>query len=85
MLLGENSANFAVNGGQGRMTLPTAGAIRGVGLNDLAAGDVEAIVDLTSDTAPTGSGVHPALLVRRVGTSVYRLRFKAQPAPPSSS
>jgi PKD repeat protein len=77
--LGGSSADFAVSGGKGRITLPSAGAGRTARLASVAAIDIDIRVDVSLDKVPTGTG-SPGLvsaIVRSVGgSSDYRLRLR---------
>ncbi|CAN5437064.1 hypothetical protein BH10ACT3_BH10ACT3_00510 [soil metagenome] len=77
--LSGSAANFAVNGGKGRMTLPSGGLSRAATLAAVQGGDVDASVDLTLDKPATGGGIQFGLVARKVGTSEYRLRVQAKP------
>ena len=68
------ASNFSVAGGVGRVVLPSSGATRTVTLGSVAVGDVDATVDLSLDKVVTGSGSIVSLVLRKVGTTEYRLR-----------
>ncbi len=68
------ASNFSVSGGAGRIVLPSGGATRASTLAAVAVEDVDATVDIALDKAPTGSGTVVSLVVRKVGTTEYRLR-----------
>ncbi len=67
---------FQVSGGVGRITMPRAGAEPTATLGSVVARDVEATLDVAFDKAPTGNGLYSTLMVRRVGTSDYRLKVR---------
>jgi PKD repeat protein len=72
-------ANFAVNGGAGRITLPTPNLSRAATLAGANGGNVELAVDLSMDQSPAGGGVYWGAVVRKVGNSEYRLRMRVRP------
>jgi hypothetical protein len=41
--------------------------------------DVDSVVDLSLDGAPTGGGIYVSSVLRKVGTTEYRLRVRLQP------
>ena len=77
--LSGTAANFAVNGGAGRITLPSGGVSRAATLASVAAADVEARLDLALDKVATGGGTSISVTVRKVGSSEYRLRAQVKP------
>ncbi|MHB1138736.1 MAG: PKD domain-containing protein, partial [Microthrixaceae bacterium] len=77
--LSGSAANFAVNGGAGRVTLPSAGVSRAATLASVSAADVESVVLLSMDKAPSGGGTSLSTVVRKVGNSEYRLRVQLKP------
>ena len=56
------ASNFSVSGGTGRIVLPSGGSTRTATLGSVAVANVDALVDLALDKAPTGGGVSLALL-----------------------
>ncbi len=70
------AANYSVTGALGRINTPTAGAARAATLGSVSARDVEAVVDLAFDKVPVGNGSYASLVVRKVGTTEYRLRVR---------
>ena len=81
--LSGTAANFSVSGGAGHVTLPSAGQSRAATLSSVSAGDVDATVDLSLDKAPTGGGTYLSAVVRKVGTTEYRLRALLRPTSTS--
>jgi PKD repeat protein len=71
--------NFAVNGGAGQVTLPTANLARAATLAGANGGNVELAVDLSLDKPPTGGGTYWGVVLRKVGNSEYRLRLRVRP------
>jgi PKD repeat protein len=79
---GGTSADFAVSGGQGRITMPSSGAGRTARLAGVAATDTDLRVSTTLDKLQAGSGSRTMVsaLVRTVGgNSDYRLRLRITP------
>ncbi len=72
-----SSTNYSVSGGTGRHRMATAGSQLNSYLNAVSAADVLATVDVGWDKVPDSSGQYASLLVRRVGTSDYRVRIRA--------
>ncbi|MHB1138737.1 MAG: PKD domain-containing protein [Microthrixaceae bacterium] len=72
-------ANFAVTGGTGRITIPTAGVSRAATLASVAAADVDSLVHLSLDKSATGGGASISSVVRKVANSEYRLRAQVKP------
>jgi PKD repeat protein len=70
------AANYAVNGGLGRITTPAASQSRSATLASVSARDVEARVDLIIDKTPVGNGSYASVVLRKVGTTEYRLRVR---------
>jgi PKD repeat protein len=71
-------ANFSVNGSAGRMVV-AAGASRGAYLPTVSTTDVDSTVDLSMSAAPTAGTAYLSTVVRRIGTSDYRLRVRMDP------
>jgi PKD repeat protein len=82
-ILNGTAANFAVNGGMGRITVPTLGASRTASTPLLSTTDVDARVDLSLDSDPSGGGAYLSLLTRRSGNNDYRVRIKVAPGATS--
>jgi PKD repeat protein len=76
--VGGSSADFAVNGGQGRVTLPTAGAGRTVRLAAVSAADTDVRLDVSLDKLPVGSGANATVsaIARSSSSSDYRLQLR---------
>lgn len=71
-------STFATNGSQGTIRLASAGVTATASLASVSARDVDVLTDLTIDKAATGGGVYNSVVVRRIGTSDYRLTMRAQ-------
>jgi PKD repeat protein len=67
-----SSANFAVGGGTGNLTLPAAGANRAATLGGLAATNVDVRFRVSVDKLATGNSFYAYAVVRRDGTNAYR-------------
>ena len=65
---GRSGRHTAADGGQGNFQY----------LEDVSETDVSGVVDLSTDKAPTGAGLHDAL-ARRVGNSAYNFRTRFMP------
>jgi PKD repeat protein len=74
-----NPALFSTNGAAGNLKLASAGAGPSAYLNAVSARDVNGVVDVATDSAPTGGGTILALAVRHAGSSDYRIRVRIQP------
>jgi PKD repeat protein len=74
---GGGTTNYSVSGGDGRQRMATAGSQLNSFLNGVSARDVVATVDVAWDKVPDSSGVYASLVVRRIGTSDYRVRVRA--------
>jgi PKD repeat protein len=72
-----SAANYSVTGGDGRQRMAAAGSQLNSFLNSVSAQDVVATVDVGWDKAPDSAGVYASLVVRRIGTSDYRVRIRA--------
>ena len=68
-----------VSGGVGRVALPTAGVSRATTLAGVSVTDVDQLVDLTLDKVPTGGGFYVSSVVRKVGSTEFRLRAYLRP------
>ena len=68
---------FAVNGGQGRMTMSAPGASRTASLG-ISGLDVDSRVDLALDKSPTGGGTFFGSVLRKNGNTEYRARLVAR-------
>ncbi|HEY7069412.1 MAG TPA: PKD domain-containing protein [Acidimicrobiales bacterium] len=76
--VGGSSGDFAVNGGQGRVTLPAASAGRTIRLTAVSALDTEVRLDVSLDKLPAGSGTNATVsaIARSAGSSDYRLQLR---------
>ncbi|MEQ1785490.1 MAG: PKD domain-containing protein [Acidimicrobiales bacterium] len=72
-----SAAAYSVTGGVGRQQMTTAGTQRNSFLDSVSAQDVLATVDVAWDKVPDANGVYASLIVRRTGTSDYRVRIRA--------
>ena len=70
---------FSVDGSAGTIRMASAGAGPSQVLGAVAAADLAGSVDLTLDKAPTGAGMHGVVLLRKVGTSDYRVKVRLLP------
>jgi PKD repeat protein len=70
------AANFDVANGVGTISTNT-GAGPAAYLNGVSARDVDATTQFSYNKPGTGGGVYTSLVVRRIGTSDYRLKFRA--------
>jgi hypothetical protein len=75
---GGSSGDFAVNGGQGRVTLPAASAGRTIRLAAVSAVDTDVRLDASLDKLPAGSGTNATVsaIARSAGSSDYRLQLR---------
>jgi hypothetical protein len=71
------TTGYSVSGGVAQHRMASAGNQLNSYLNAVSATDVLASVDVGWDKAPDSSGQYASLLVRRVGTSDYRVRIRA--------
>jgi hypothetical protein len=68
--------NFAVSGGTGAITLPSAGQTRSVWLGSTIRTDTDMRLTMSLDRVPTGNGAYLDVVGRRVGTNnEYRARM----------
>ena len=58
------------------MTVAAAGGGASAYLNTVSAANVDAVVDVSYDKAATGGGFYTSLVVRRIGTSDYRVKVR---------
>ena len=68
-------ASLSVDGSSGRVSI-TPGSGPSAFLNTVSAANVDATVDIEADKVGTGGGIYQSLIVRRVGTSDYRLKVR---------
>lgn len=73
--LGTTSSNFAVAGGVGTMRV-AAGSGPAAYLNSVSARDVDLTTSFSYDKPGTGGGIYTSALVRRIGTSDYRVKVR---------
>jgi PKD repeat protein len=71
-------SNFTVGGGTGRMIV-AANQLRGAYLPTVSTTDVDSTVDLSLSSTPTAGTAYLSSIVRRIGTSDYRLRVRFDP------
>lgn len=81
--LSGTSSQFSVNGGVGRISLPTPGLTRAAYLNQVSGRDVDARIDMSLGATPVGGGGQYCLILRRIGESNYGLRVRALPTSTS--
>ena len=72
------ASQFSVTGGQGVITLPTAGTGRSAYLGGVSATDADVSAGIRMDKLANG-GHFVGTIGRRVGTSEYRLKIKVAP------
>ncbi len=72
------ATNFAVSGGTGRVTMPTAGSGPNAYLAAVSSSDTEVRVRLGFDKPATGNGTYVSVLGRRVDVSDYRAKVRLQ-------
>jgi len=70
------ASTFSVSNGAGRVSMASAGAGPSAFLNSVSQRDVVATMDVALDKVPTGGGTYTSLIVRRIGTSDYRLKLR---------
>ena len=71
-----SGTTFATTGSKGTIKLASPGVSATAYLNSVSARDVDVVTDFSVDKMATGSGTYNSLVVRRVGTSDYRLAFQ---------
>ena len=67
---------YSVNGSVGKIAMKTAGSSPAAVLNGVSASDVQATVDVSFDSVPTGGGSWAYLLVRQSSAGNYQLAVK---------
>ncbi|GEL94977.1 PKD domain-containing protein [Cellulomonas composti] len=70
------SANFAVAGGTGALTVPRAGSTISAGLPSVSSTDTDMTVTVSPDKVQTGSGTHLTFVGRLVGTLEYGAKVR---------
>jgi PKD repeat protein len=80
-VLGGSAGDFAVNGGQARINLPSSGAGRTATLPNATAVDTDMRMDVSLDKVPTGTGAMAMVstIARSAAGSDYRLRLRVTP------
>ncbi len=73
-----SGSTFATDGSKGTIRLASAGVSATASLAAVSARDVNVLADFSVDKMATGGGTFNSLVVRRIGTSDYRLAFKEQ-------
>jgi hypothetical protein len=73
------TSNYSVSAGAGRLQMAAAGAGPSAFLNAVSARDLDALIDTSIDKPPTGGGYYGSFIVRRTGTSDYRLKLRLTP------
>ncbi|SDO31373.1 PKD repeat-containing protein [Nakamurella panacisegetis] len=71
-----SNSSMSVAGGFGVIRLATAGTGPLATLNSVSARDVTGVVDVQMDKDATGGGVYANMVVRRVGTTDYRVKVR---------
>jgi PKD repeat protein len=71
---------YSTNGSVGNVKLGSAGAGATAALSSVSQKNVNVVADITIDKPATGSGTYSSLIVRKVGTSDYRMTFQELPA-----
>ncbi|HYP44814.1 MAG TPA: LamG-like jellyroll fold domain-containing protein [Propionibacteriaceae bacterium] len=71
-----SGTTYSTNGSAGLVRLATAGTGATATLGSVSQRDVNAVADVTVDTAATGTGTYTTFLTRRVGTSDYRFTYR---------
>jgi PKD repeat protein len=71
-----SGSTFSTNGTAGKIVLASPGGSATALLNAVSARDVNVLTDFSVDKMATGSGTYNSLLVRKVGTSDYRMAFQ---------
>ena len=75
-----NGSGFAVNGGEGVVTVATAGQGPWAQLGGVSTSSVDLVASLRLDTLVNTGAAYAGTIGRRVGTSDYRLKLKVDPA-----
>jgi PKD repeat protein len=73
------ASQFSVSGGQGVITLTTAGNGRSAYLGGVSATDTDVSAGIRLDKLANATGLFVGTIGRRVGTSEYRLKIKIAP------
>ena len=73
-----SGTTFATTGSKGTIRLGSAGTSATASLNSVSARDVNVLTDFSVDKMATGGGTYNSVVVRRIGTSDYRLAFREQ-------
>ena len=71
-----SGSTFTTNGSVGKIALASPGVSATALLTGVSARDVNVLTDFSVDKMATGSGTYNSLLVRKVGTSDYRVAFQ---------
>ncbi len=73
------ASQYSVSGGQGVITLPTAGTGRSAYLGNVSATDADVSAGIRLDKLANVTGLFVGTIGRRVGTSEYRCKIKVAP------
>lgn len=73
--ISSSPANYAVEGGQGRVRVPT-GSTRTIGLPGVSATDTDLTATVTLDKTQTGGGLYLTVVGRQVGSGSYGARLR---------
>lgn len=71
-----SGSTFATDGESGTIRIASAGASATASLSGVSARDVDVVADVALDSIATGGGTYTSFLVRKVGTSDYRLALR---------
>lgn len=71
-----SGSTFATNGETGTIQLGKAGVSATASLSSVSARDVNLVSDVSLDSVATGAGMYTSFVVRKVGTSDYRLALQ---------
>lgn len=71
-----SASDYSVDGAVGRVVTTRAGSSRAATLSSVSARDVEARVDLVFDKDPVSNGSYASVVLRKIGSTEYRLRVR---------
>jgi PKD repeat protein len=71
-----NASYYSISDSVGQVRLPSAGASGTASLTSVSARDVNVFAQISQDTALTGTGTYNTFIVRRTGTSDYRMTVR---------
>ena len=67
------NTNFSVNGGTGKIRIPTAGSTLTAALGQVTSADVDITLQMALDKPATGGGLYASVSARKVGNTEYRV------------